>query len=71
MKDNEDIVKEIEIIYQLETNKQFSQRTIDWQKYKDNLRYQIQKYLYNSTKRKPIVIPVIIDTSKEHTCDII
>ncbi len=71
MKENEDIVKEIEIIYQLETKKQFAQKFIDWQKYKDNLRYQIQRYLYNSTKRKPIVIPVIIDTSKEHTCDII
>lgn len=71
MKENEDIVKEIEIIYQLETKKQFAQKTIDWQKYKDNLRYQIQRYLYNSTKRKPIVIPVIIDTSKEHICDII
>ncbi|HQN74854.1 MAG TPA: ribonuclease J [Bacillota bacterium] len=71
MKENEDIVKEIEIIYQMETNRQFAQKTIDWQKYKDNLRYQIQRYLYNSTKRKPIVIPVIIDTSKEHTCDII
>ncbi|MDT8336254.1 MAG: ribonuclease J [Candidatus Izemoplasmatales bacterium] len=71
MKENGDVVKEIEIIYQLETKRQFSQKTIDWQKYKDNLRYQIQRYLYNSTKRKPIVIPVIIDTSKEHTCDII
>lgn len=71
MKENEDIVKEIEIIYQLETKKQFSQKNIDWKKYKDNLRYQIQRYLYASTKRKPIVIPVIIDTSKEKTCDII
>ncbi len=71
MKDNEDIVKEIEIIYQIETKKQFAQKNIDWKKYKDNLRYQIQRYLYSTTKRKPIVIPVIINTSKEHTCDII
>jgi ribonuclease J len=71
MKDNEDIIKEIETIYQLETKKQFSQRTIDWKKYKDNLRYQIQRYLYTSTKRKPIIIPVIIDTSKAYHCDII
>jgi len=71
MKENEEIIKEIEIIYQLETKKQFALRKIDWQKYKDNLRYQIQRYLYNSMKRKPIVIPVIIDTSKEHKCEII
>lgn len=71
MKENEDIIKEIEIIYQIETKKQFAQKFIDWKKYKDNLRYQIQRYLYSTTKRKPIVIPVIINTSKNHTCDII
>lgn len=71
MKDNEEIVKEIEIIYELESKKQFAKGNIDWKEYKDNVRYQIQRYLFNKTKRKPIVIPVIIDTSAEHTCEII
>lgn len=71
MKDNEDMIKEIEIIYQLESKKQFSMPNINWKEYRDNIRYQIQRYLYNKAKRKPIVIPVIIDTSPEHTCEII
>jgi len=71
MKENEDMIKEIEIIYQLETKKQFAKTNIDWKEYKDNVRYQIQRYLYSKTKRKPIVIPVIIDTDKEKTCEII
>lgn len=71
MKDNEDIIKEIEIIYELESKKQFSKTHINWKEYRDNVRYQIQRYLYNKTKRKPIVIPVIIDTSLENTCEII
>ena len=71
MKDNEEIVRQIEIIYELETNKQFSKQKIDWKEYKDNLRYQIERYLVNTTKRKPIIIPVIIDTAKDHTCRII
>ena len=71
MKDNEEIIKEIEIIYQLESNKQFSRKYIDWKEYRDNIRYQIQRFLYNKTKRKPIIIPVIIDTSIENTCEII
>ncbi|MBN2540488.1 MAG: ribonuclease J [Bacilli bacterium] len=71
MKENEEMIKEIEIIYQLETNKQFAKANIDWKEYKDNIRYQIQRYLYNKTKRKPIVIPVIIDTDKESVCEII
>jgi ribonuclease J len=71
MKDNEEMIKEIEIIYQLESKKQFSKQNIDWKEYRDNIRYQIQRYLYNKTKRKPIIIPVIIDTSIENTCEII
>ena len=71
MKDNEEIIKEIEIIYELETKKQFSKNSIDWKQYKDNVRYQIQRYLYDRTKRKPIVIPVIIDNQKEAICEII
>ncbi|MFO7969660.1 MAG: ribonuclease J [Bacillota bacterium] len=71
MKDNEEIIKQIEIIYELETKKQFSKKTIDWKAYKDNLRHQIQRYLVQTTKRKPIIIPVIIDTCKDHNCRII
>ena len=71
MKDNEDIIKEIEIIYELESKKQFSKKVINWKEYRDNVRYQIQRFLYNKSKRKPIVIPVIIDTSLENTCEII
>lgn len=71
MKENEEMIKEMEIIYQLETKKQFSRPDIDWKEYRDNIRYQIQRYLYDKTKRKPIVIPVIIDTAKDNTCEII
>ena len=71
MKDNEDIIKEIEILYQLETTKQFNKDFINWKEYKDNIRYQVQRYLYNKTKRKPIIIPVIIDNKKEAICEII
>jgi len=71
MKDNEEMIKEMEIIYQLETKKQFAKPDIDWKEYRDNIRYQIQRYLYEKTKRKPIVIPVIIDTAKENVCEIL
>jgi ribonuclease J len=71
MKDNEEIIRQIEIIYELETKKQFAKRKIDWKAYKDNLRHQIERYLLQTTKRKPIIIPVIIDTSKDHTCKIL
>ena len=55
----------------METQKQFKKELIDWKEYKDNIRYQVQRYLSNKTKRKPIVIPVIIDVSKDTICEII
>jgi ribonuclease J len=63
MKDNEEIIKQIQIIYELETKKQFAKSKIDWKNYKDSLRYQIQRYLIGATKRKPIIIPMIIDVN--------
>lgn len=71
MKDNEEIIRQIEIIYELETKKQFAKNKIDWKEYKDNLRHQVQRYLLQATKRKPIIIPMIIDTCKDHKCRVL
>jgi len=71
MKDNEEIIRQIEIIYELETKKQFSKQKLDWKEYKDNLRHQVQRYLLKTTRRKPIIIPMIIDTDENHQCRVI
>ncbi|MBN2696776.1 MAG: ribonuclease J, partial [Bacilli bacterium] len=71
MKDNEEVVKQIEAIYRQITEKQFSQRSIDWKVYKESVRYEVQKYLYKVTKRKPIIIPVIIDTQSDKLCKVL
>ncbi|MBN2503806.1 MAG: ribonuclease J [Bacilli bacterium] len=71
MKDNEEVVKQIEAIYRQITEKQFSQRSIDWKVYKESVRYEVQKYLYKETKRKPIIIPVIIDTQSDKLCKVL
>ncbi len=71
MKDNEEVVRQIENIYRTITESQFSQRTLDWRVYKESVRYEVQKYLYKETKRKPIVIPVIIDTQSDKLCKVL
>lgn len=71
MKDNEEVVKQIETIYRTITEKQFSQKYIDWKVYKESIRYEVQKYLYHETKRKPIIIPVIIDTQSDKLCKVL
>jgi ribonuclease J len=71
MKDNEEVVKRIEEIYTEITKKQFAARYIDWRVYKDSIRDEVARYLYKETKRKPVVIPVIIDTQSDKICKVI
>ena len=71
MKDNEEVIKRIEEIYSEVTEKQFRAKYIDWRVYKESIAYEVQKYLYRETKRKPIVIPVIIDTQSDKVCKVI
>lgn len=71
MKDNEEVIKQIEAIYESVTNKQFDQKYIDWKTYKESIRFEVQRYLYKETKRKPIVIPVLIDTQSDKVCKVL
>lgn len=71
MKDNEEVINKIEEIYRAVTEKQFAARYIDWRVYKESIRDEVQKYLFRETKRKPVVIPVIIDTQHDKICKVI
>ena len=71
MKDNVEVITQIESIYENITNKQFNQRYIDWKVYKESIRFEVQRYLYKETKRKPIIIPVIIDTQSDKVCKVL
>jgi ribonuclease J len=71
MRDNEEVINKIEEIYSNITKKQFANRYIDWRIYKDSIRDEVQRYLYKETKRKPVVIPVIIDTQSDKICKVI
>jgi ribonuclease J len=68
MRENEEVVNQIKEIYKTVTEKQFSLKTLDWRVYKETIRYEVQKYLYQQTKRKPVIIPVIIDTQHDRLC---
>ena len=71
MRDNEETIKIIQDIYQKITEKQFAQKYIDWKIYKESVRFEVQKYLYQETKRKPVIIPVIIDTQSDKLCKVL
>ncbi len=71
MKDNEEVIKQIELIYRNITAKQFAAKYIDWRVYKESIRDQVADYLFKETKRKPVVIPVIIDTQSDKICKVL
>jgi ribonuclease J len=71
MKDNEEVIKKIEEIYAEVTEKQFKAKFIDWRVYKESISFEVQRYLFRETKRKPIVIPVIIDTQSDKICKVL
>jgi ribonuclease J len=71
MKDNEEVIKRIETIYADVTERQFRAKYIDWRVYKESIANEVQKYLFHETKRKPIVIPVIIDTQSDKICKVL
>ncbi|MFA5275004.1 MAG: ribonuclease J, partial [Candidatus Izemoplasmatales bacterium] len=68
MRENEDVVNQIKEIYRNVTESQLALDVFDWRIYKENIRYEVQKYLYQQTKRKPVIIPVIIDINNNRVC---
>ena len=62
MKENEELIKEVEEIFYKVAKKIMNNRYIDWRIFRENLKDDISKHLYRVTKRRPIIIPVLIDT---------
>ncbi len=62
MKENKELIKDVETIFYDVSKKIFNNKYIDWRVYKDAIKSDISKFLYRETKRRPIIIPVLIDT---------
>ena len=46
--------------------KMFAGRFINWVEFKNELKTEINKYVYKKTKTNPIIIPVIISTEPDN-----
>lgn len=62
MKENEDLIGEVHKTFESVTKKIFTHKYIDWRVFKEAVKDEVGKYLYKTTKRRPIIIPVLIDT---------
>ena len=63
--DDEDKAKMTEIFNRVK-DKMFSARFINWVEFKNEVKNEINKYVYKKTKTNPIIIPVIISTEPEN-----
>ena len=63
--DDEDKVKMTEIFNKVK-DKMFVGRFINWVEFKNEVKNEINKYVYKKTKTNPIIIPVIISTEPEN-----
>ena len=62
MKENEHLIQGVTDLFYLVSGNELSGKYINWRNYKKSIRDSISKYLYKETKRRPIIIPVIVDT---------
>ncbi len=62
MKDNEELINGVAEVFNRVSKEELNTKYINWRTYKNSVRDQISKYLYRETKRRPIIIPVLIDT---------
>ncbi len=64
MKENEALIQQVIDIYEKIAAKMFKEKFVDWRTFKEKVREEVSRFLYKETKRRPIVIPVLIDTQK-------
>ena len=62
MKENEELINEVEEIFYKVSEKILKNKYVDWKVFRAMLKDDISKHLYRVTKRRPIIIPVLIDT---------
>lgn len=61
VKNNDDIIEGVSKIYNDEVDKMFTNKATDLNKARNDIRDKVGKYLYKETKRKPIVISIMIE----------
>jgi len=62
MKDNDELIKEVQALFVKVSNQVFLGKYIDWRVYKEQVKDEISRLLFRLTKRRPIIIPVLVDT---------
>ena len=60
-KESDTLINEVKEIVRLELNSCLDNKIIEWYILKSNMKKSIERYLYEKTKRKPIILPIIME----------
>lgn len=60
IEENQDIVTRIREIFNNVSEKHFQNKFINWGDYKNDIKQEVNRYIYKQTKSNPIIIPVVI-----------
>ena len=61
VKESEDLMREARTVAMQALMHTIERRNPDWQSIKNDLRDALAKFIYQNTKRKPMILPVIMD----------
>lgn len=60
-RESRDLLNEARDVVKVELDKCMDKKITDWFIIKSNIKYSLGEFLYNKTKRRPIILPVIIE----------
>jgi ribonuclease J len=60
-KESDTLINEVKDIVRVELNSCLDNKIIEWYILKSNMKKSIERYLYEKTKRKPIILPIIME----------
>ena len=61
VKESEELMRGVKAIAQQSIERILSKRINDWAHIKNIIRDDMAKYIYRETKRKPMILPIIMD----------
>ena len=62
VKESEELINSVKNIAEVEVDKCLSVGIVEWYVIKGNIKKSVEKYIYEKTKRRPTIIPIIMET---------
>jgi ribonuclease J len=66
VKANKDLMKEAAGIIEKTVTNNLDHKEFDWSNLKQDVRESLSDYLYKQTKRRPVILPVIMEVNQHH-----